>query len=268
MLKQKYLLFVLVLLGSCKTYNYHAQQTAADQFFPNAKLYTALYIQRAAEYKALCFQAYNSAALYLDEALKNNTSGKPPAIVTDIDETILDNTPNSVHQAHLGKDFEQAAWNEWTAKASADTVAGALTFFKYAASRGVQIFYVTNRYHHERAATLNNLQKYNFPYADEQHLLLRTTTAGKEPRRETISQNHEIIMLCGDNLSDFTSVFDKKSEEERTRQVKNNAALFGRKFIVLPNPNYGDWESAIYDYNYRLTPRQKADILKTKAKTY
>jgi len=39
--------------------------------------------------------------------------------------------------------------------------------------------------------------------------------------------------------------------------VKNNAALFGSKFIVLPNAMYGDWEGALYNYQYNLTPQQK-----------
>ncbi len=263
---------IVVLLSGCTvTKNYYTttQEIKTDDgLITNGKLYSSLFIQRAAEYKALCFQAYNTATDRLEEITKNNRYTKPLAVVTDIDETVLDNSPNSVHQAFAGKDFEPKAWEEWTIRADADTISGAKTFFDFAKSKGVEVFYVTNRNENERAATLKNLQRFNFPFADDEHLLLRTTTSGKAERRSKISQTHEIVLLCGDNLSDFSEMFDKNTEEKRTTGVRNNAALFGNKFIVLPNPNYGDWESSIFEYNHQLTPKQKAEIIRTKLKTY
>ena len=54
--------------------------------------------------------------------------------------------------------------------ANADTLPGALSFLKYASSRGLEIFYVTNRTEKERNVTLKNLQKFNFPNSDNAHL--------------------------------------------------------------------------------------------------
>jgi len=245
--------------------NTHAQTTPSN-FIPDGKLWSSLWQQKAAEYKALCFQAYNFAHLRVDQNIAKSPA-KPWAIVTDIDETLLDNSPNSVHQALLGKDFEAAAWDEWTAMAKADTVPGAPSFLKYAASKGITIYYITNRAESERAATLKNLQKYGFPNADDAHLMLRGTTSSKEDRRQEVAKTHDIMMLLGDNLSDFSSLFDKKTVAERLKNTQDQSALFGKTFIIIPNANYGDWETSLYEYNYKLTPAQKEEIYKKNLKT-
>ena len=237
----------------------HAQ--TANTFIPDGKLWSSLWQQKAAEYKALCFQAYNFAHLRVDQNIQKSPV-KPWVIVTDIDETLLDNSPNSVHQALLGKDYEQIAWNEWTAMAKADTVPGAPSFLKYAATKGIVIYYITNRSESERAATLKNLQKYGFPNADNEHLILRQNTSSKETRRQEVAKAHEIMLLLGDNLSDFSNLFDHKTVDERNQITREQAALFGKLFIVLPNANYGDWETSLYQYNYKLTPEQKTEIYK------
>ena len=72
----------------------------------------------------------------------------------------------------------------------------------------------------------------------------------------------------GDNLGDFSSLFDKKSSEERLQNASVAAAEFGKKFIVLPNPVYGDWENSLYKYNYNLTPAQKDSVIKSVLKSY
>jgi 5'-nucleotidase (lipoprotein e(P4) family) len=242
------------------------QSQSQSNFIADGKLWSSLWQQKAAEYKALCFQAYNIAHLRADQAVAK-PSAKPLAIVTDIDETLLDNSPNSVHQALLGKDYERAAWMEWTAKAEADTVPGAPSFLKYAATKGITVFYITNREESERAATLKNLQLYGFPNADNEHLILRNNTSSKEVRRQEVAKTHNIIMLLGDNLGDFSSLFDNRTVAERVKNTQDQSAMFGNLFIVLPNANYGDWETSLYNYNYKLTPAQKEEIFKKALKT-
>jgi 5'-nucleotidase (lipoprotein e(P4) family) len=207
----------------------------------------------------------------VDEIMKeraNMAEVHSPAIITDIDETFLDNSPNAVHQALLGKDYEPAAWAEWTSKANADTMSGALAFYKYAASKGISIFYITNRDEKDKAGTLANLKRFGFPYADEFHMLVRTTTSGKEERRQQVAANYDILLLLGDNLSDFSALFDKKTEAERDQNVYSLANQFGKKFIILPNFNYGGWEDAIYDNRRDWTPAQKDSLLRSKLKSY
>ena len=135
-------------------------------------------------------------------------------------------------------------------------------------SKGIEIFYVTNRGERERNFTIKNLQKFNFPNADSAHLFPLQTTSSKEERRQKIAASHTIVMLMGDNLGDFSSLFDKKSSDERNQNVNEVAAEFGNRFIILPNPVYGDWESSLYNYNYSLTSFQRDSIIKASLHSY
>lgn len=242
------------------------QQAQQSSLVIDGKLYATAYMQRAAEYQALCLQAYNIAHLRLDEAMKQNSS-KPKAIITDIDETILDNSAEEVHHDLQGKSFDPVEWAQWTAMAAADSIPGALSFLKYASSMGVEIFYITNRDEKDREGTLKNLQKFNFPNADNTHLIVKQNTSSKESRRQQVMADHEVILLLGDNLSDFSALWDRKNVEERSRNVKQQSELFGDRFIILPNPVYGDWESALYQYR-SLTPAQKDSTVKSWLKGY
>jgi 5'-nucleotidase (lipoprotein e(P4) family) len=253
---------VVLLAFSTHQIIQNANNTVVD-----GKLFTALFQQQAAEYNALCFQAYNIAKLRLDESLKNKST-KKRALVTDIDETVLNNSAYAVHQALQGKDYDAASWAQWTSRAEADTLSGTLSFFKYAASKNVEVFYITNREEKEREGTLQNLKKFGFPYADNEHLILKQSVSSKEQRRLDVANTHNIVLLLGDNLADFSSLFDKKTTDERLQNVQLSAADFGKKFIMLPNPNYGDWESALYKYNYKLTAQQKDSVIKFVLKNY
>ena len=131
------------------------------------------------------------------------------------------------------------------------------------------MFYISNRLEEERTGTLRNLQLYGFPNADNDHLFLKEKTSSKEDRRQKVAATHDIVLLLGDNMADFSSLFDnKKSTTERAAASMQSVAEFGKKFIVLPNSNYGDWEGAIYNYQYGLTPAQKDSAVKANLKGY
>lgn len=249
---------------SCQTANQASKNTIQNAPYENlgrdGKLYAAFYQQRAAEYEALCLQAYNIGKLRLDEALAQK-SDKPLAIVSDIDETFLDNSYYAVERSKMGKDYDQKTWEEWTARGIAKPLTGSQEFYQYAASKGIQVFYVTNRAEQEREGTLNNLKKYNFPIQSDSNLILRSKESSKEARRKDIAKNYNIVLLLGDNLADFAAIFDKKTESERSAAVKNSAAEFGKKFIIIPNVGYGDWEASFYNYKYDYTKQQKDSMM-------
>lgn len=254
---------VMQWLAGCSSVKVQRASTrAADnsQLLTLGPLWGALYQQKAAEYKALTLQAYNVAREKLDHYLQQ-TGSKPFAVVSDIDETILDNTPNTVHDALLGKTYSDTSWITWTKKAEADTVPGAPSFFKYAASKGVAVFYISNRQGSELPQTIANLKKYDMPYADAAHVLLKTTTSNKDERRAQVAANYNIVLYFGDNLGDFEGVFDKKSVAGRDSLVHQYATDFGNRFIVLPNPVYGEWVSALYQYRYADSMHIKADSM-------
>lgn len=267
---KKYFTVLALFLAGCtvtKKNDHHNSGNSSVGLIPiEGKLFTSLYQQMSAEYKALCLQAYNMAKLRLDNYTAK--SSLPKAIVTDIDETVLDNCPYAVHRALQGKEYEPQSWYEWTQKAEADSVPGAPAFLKYAASKGVEVFYITNREERERNSTLMNLNKFHLPFSDNDHLILKSTTSGKEPRRQQVASNHEIIMLLGDNLADFSALFDKKTPQERNVNVNLSASDFGNRFIVIPNPGYGDWEGAMFKYNYKHSAAQKDSVYRTYLKGY
>ncbi len=230
-------------------------------------LWGALYQQHAAEYKALTMQAYNIAREKLDKYIQQQ-SDKPFAVISDIDETILDNSPNMVHDALLGHTYSDSSWMTWTKRGEADTVPGAPAFFKYAASKNVAVFYISNRSGQEQSQTITNLKKYDMPYVDTAHLLLKTTTSNKDARRAQVTANYNVLLYFGDNLGDYKGVFDRKSIAGRDSLAHQYAADFGNRFIVLPNPVYGEWVAALYQYRYTESMSAKADSMLKTLKTY
>jgi 5'-nucleotidase (lipoprotein e(P4) family) len=217
-------------------------------------LVATLYHQRSAERNALCLQAYNVAKYRLDEILKENPEPSKLAIVLDLDETVLDNSPYEAKCILENINYPQG-WDEWINAANAISIPGALDFLKYTKDQGVNIFYISNRREKFRQATLQNLKALGISPASDGHLLLRKDESTKEPRRQTVLENHEIVMLFGDNLADFSKIFDgEKSTETRAALADSLKSEFGSRFIVFPNAMYGDWLNAVTDYNFSLAP--------------
>ena len=271
-MKKNYLLIgvAALLLGSCcatKTTAVAQAPKAESELIANGKLWASFIQQNAAEYEALCLQAFNIAKFRLDEALAQKGS-KPLAIVTDIDETFLDNSPLEAYCAKQGLSFSQEAWEEWTALGDAKPLAGALEFFQYADSKGVAVFYITNRLEKEREGTAKNLRKYHFPLPSDSRLILRTAERSKENRRLQVAKDYDIVLLLGDNLLDLSKDFDDRTQEGRSQAVHQNREAFGKRFIVLPNFSYGDWEGAAYGNKYSIPAEQKESIIKNKTKTF
>jgi len=227
-----------------------------------------LWVQRSGEYRALCHQAFNLARRMLDEELKANPAPKKRAVVVDVDETVLDNSPYQARLVKTRQSYAPATWRQWVDLARAEALAGAVEFLTHAAARGVEVFYVSNRRIEEQAGTLANLRAKGFPNADDAHLLLRTTEGSKAKRRAAVSATHEIVLLLGDNLNDFSEAFDGKDAATRIAEVDRLAKEFGRRFIVLPNPLYGDFEDSIYRYNRGLPEPEKDALRKGALKDY
>ncbi|MGX5820453.1 5'-nucleotidase, lipoprotein e(P4) family [Chitinophaga lutea] len=256
------LLSFLIAMAACKT---PAPVAGKPSMSLSGPAWGALWQQRAAEYKALCLQAYNIATERV-EVMSHQQTLRPRAIVTDIDETVLDNSAFSARAALNSQPYSQQSWEEWTALAAADTIPGALSFFRYAAAKGFTIYYLTNRLEKERAATLQNLRKFGFPFADDEHLVMSSGNSNKEPRRGPIAQKFEIAMLVGDNLGDFAEAFYHQLPEARSTTVANLQAEFGHRFIILPNVMYGDWLSSLVPRG--ASPAEADSALKRAVRVY
>lgn len=247
-------------------------------------LQAVLWTQTAVEYRVLALQSYRRAQTMLDEALSDRSwtaaleqSGDflelPPAVILDVDETVLDNSP---HQARLilqTEAFNQEMWHEWCREVRATPIPGALEFTRYAADKGVTVFYVTNRRHVVEEVTRENLEALGFPVdqGGEDTLLTRGEreaweVSDKSPRRTEVASRYRILLLVGDNLGDFVSGV-RVSLAERDALAEKHRAYWGTRWIMLPNPQYGSWEGAVIDFDYSSSDeerlRRKFDALKT-----
>jgi 5'-nucleotidase (lipoprotein e(P4) family) len=259
-------ILVLGVLFSCHK---PQEKDSADAQNLNRLLVAVSWYQHAAEMEALYYQGFNIAKMRLNEAIKEKSSSRPLAVVVDIDETMLNNSP--FETLLLNQTYKLSDWYKWTSQASAKALPGALDFAKYAQSQNVEIYYITNRDDNERVVTLKNLENVGFPFADEKHLMTKSdlsestgNTSTKEGRRNKVAENYEITLLIGDNLNDFSQIFEDRSNNYGKEAVEKNKEQFGKKFIILPNPMYGAWEKPLYDYKEGLSDAEKTGKLKGK----
>ncbi|MGB2867302.1 MAG: 5'-nucleotidase, lipoprotein e(P4) family [Bacteroidota bacterium] len=245
--------FALVLvLGSAGWISYQQKKQLRNEHTTLA----LLWFQTSAECRALYYQAFNNARHELDEYLLTHKPAKKPAVIVDIDDTILDDSPHSVMLLKENQIFPYR-YDEWIEGAKEEPLPGGLEFLKYASSRGVDVYYISNRLAAQLPATVKNLQAFGFPQAEESHILLMGKESSKELRRQSVAADHEVILLMGDNLNDLSNVFENKSIAGRAEEVDKVKELFGPKYIVLPNPVYGAWESAAYGNGSKLSEQEK-----------
>jgi acid phosphatase len=239
------------------------EMTATAATGAHDNLNATLWMQSAVEYQAAALGSYAQARHALASALADTAinalplseqsqgfESLPPAIITDADETLIDNSPFQARRIRDGGDFDPATWAAWSNERKARAIPGAVAFAQYAASRGVTIYYVTNRDHaSEYQATADNLRALGFPLADDNsNLLLRgdPRAPGKEKgeRRRLVAKDHRVVLLLGDNLGDF---LDGVGGDVAAREnlIAPYADWWGSRWIMLPNPSYGSWESAV-----------------------
>jgi 5'-nucleotidase (lipoprotein e(P4) family) len=259
-MKKYYILFLLWVSG-CNQIDHER----TNEYKIQAQVWT----QNAAEYRALCYQAFNAAKFNLDAFLFfEKKYEKPLAIIADVDETVLDNSPYDGKLILDNISYNRKSWVEWGNLEKAEAIPGSLEFLKYASGKGIEIFYISNRYSEQLRGTVNNLKKIGFPNAVNSNVLLRSESRSKSERRKLVFDNYQVIMLIGDNLADFNDEFEEKLSEERKNYTDNLRNEFGTKLIVLPNPNYGDWESNGIFEGKSLNDYQKDSVRRTKINSY
>jgi len=229
---------------------------------------SVLWYQKSAEMKALYYQSYNMAKIALDNQLKKCKASDKKAIILDIDETVLDNSPYQAMMIEKGVAYSPKTWKEWTKTANAKPTPGVIDFLNYAKSKGVELFYVSNRDMDERDATLKNMIKENIPFADTTHIFLKVNgQSNKTGRYKSIEKKNKILLTIGDNLRDFNEIFANRKTNYGLNMVDSLKNQFGENFIILPNPMYGDWEKAIYGGKFP-SEVEKNKIRKTALQAY
>jgi 5'-nucleotidase (lipoprotein e(P4) family) len=235
-------IFVISVLISCKTKSEKINPAAESQ---DPLLLSVLWYQRSAEMQSLYYLGYNIAKSSLSERLKKSDNKKPKAVIMDIDETVLDNSPVEAFQVINNVPFSDSLWERWVSLCAAEPLPGAIEFARFAESSGVEIFYVSNRSAaNSLGASIKNLSIKGFPFADSIHVVLKTGESSKEKRRLAIAGKYEILLLMGDNLGDLDIVFETRGDDLGFAALSNNVDEFGSKFIVFPNSMYGSWINA------------------------
>lgn len=233
-----------------------------------------LWMQTSAEYHVLAETAYQRAQVLLESALQdpqwtaateqtNAYQTLPPAVILDLDETVLDNSP---FQAQLSLErtyYQTNIWADWVKRAHAGAIPGAIDFLKAAAKKGVRVVFVTNRTKEEETATLANLAALGISTKGEWVLCSGENgwVSDKTERRRVIAQTHRIVLLIGDDMNDFIST-SKLTPEARVKLAKIHEARWSQHWVLIPNPTYGSWDRAIYP-----NVRDDAEILAKKFKT-
>lgn len=246
--------------------------TSADQHIPDithdSRLLANSWYALSAEKEACYLQTYRLATWQLEMEIKNRKpGGKPFAIVTDLDETALDNSAWSIKVLLEGKDYPDY-WSDWEKAAKAPALPGAIGFFKRAQDLQVPVFYISNRLAKNLGGTISNLKNLGFPNADSVHIMLKVSTSNKVERRNQVLKNHEIVMLLGDNLADFDGVWEEAEAAKRSQSVKDLKSSWGEKFIIFPNPMYGAWKDALFQYKRNIKPEIVDSVWKSQLKDY
>ena len=256
-------LFILLFISSCDSNN------ATSTFEP---LNGVLWTQTSIEYKVAANQAFNAAKASVEKALKNpdwtaaleqtgNYQGLKPAVIVDVDETVLDNSPFQARLVETCKSFNETLWEKWVNEASAEAVPGAKSFIQFLKSKGIKVFYVTNRSLEE--PTIKNIQTALDSDVTAKEVLCKREKpewgSDKTSRRKFISKKYRILLLVGDDYNDF-AFLGKVSPEERIKKAETQKMFWGEKWFIICNPLYGNWEKSLYDYNYILSDEEKIKI--------
>jgi 5'-nucleotidase (lipoprotein e(P4) family) len=236
-------------------------------------LNAVLWMQRSVEFKASALTAFALARIRLDQALadpswtgapKEQTGAYqslPPAVILDIDETIMDNSGYQAWMTLRGTTFDPKTWNAYVNTVTSRAVPGALEFARYADVKGVKVFYVSNRTAEEEPATRRNLEKLGFPMGAAVDTMLMTRKqpdwgSAKGTRRAFVAKSYRVLLNVGDNLGDFVDEY-RGTEAERLKVLEQHRERWGREWIVIANPAYGSFESAPFGHDFKLSDGER-----------
>jgi len=230
-----------------------------------------IWVKQSAEYVANTRQVYQSATMalpgFVEDAswsalpTQENAAHLPPAIVLDVDETVVSNV-----DFQLTYERPYANWkrDEWTRRTEAMPVPGVKEFIDAARAQGVSVFFVTNRPCElitgiddpcpQKQSTLDDINEVGIT-TDADHVMLSEEQGWnreKSVRRDLIARTHRVIMLVGDEIGDFLPCVRNKpvapcteaaNNESRAAAVVEHAAYWGNGWYILPNPMHGAWTS-------------------------
>ncbi|WP_164234338.1 5'-nucleotidase, lipoprotein e(P4) family [Microbacterium hydrocarbonoxydans] len=232
-----------------------ASPAAADDGDPAQNILSAAvaWCVTAAEREMLYRQAFNIARDRIDAVLRGEgqkrRGSKPLAIISDVDDTVLSSDTYWAMLLGSGKQaFDDVLWDDWVRANGPTPTPGAVEFTRYAESRGVEVFYVSQRDQgpDTQQYGVANLQHAGLAFADDAHATFQRESSNKEAAQQAIAEKYEVIAYLGDNLNDFRRRYYVTSVAQRKALASEDAERFGRDFILFPNNTDGHWMRAIF----------------------
>ena len=270
-MKSRNHIYLLPALSILLFSNFTFSEKIVENSFQKQSLLAVLYMQTSAEFAASNMQTYANATSKIDIALSDTSwtaaleqggdfSRKKPAIILDVDETVLNNTPHQARTILTGCSYP-CGWIDWGLEGSAEAIDGVKDFLLYAKSKGIKIFYVTNRVAELEDATRLNIKALGLPFDDDIDVLLMKGENGwssdKVSRRALVANDYRVIMLVGDQITDFISTEEAALEPDARKDlVSKYKDMWGNKWFMISNPMYGKWESSIYGNQYPETQEE------------
>jgi len=235
-----------------------------------------LWVQTSPEYSAAVIGTYAAAT----DALERVVAADPAAvgqmvIVMDVDETVVNNSLYLAIRQLNNVRVKQVKWDQRIALREATAIPGALDFIEASQSMGVSVQFITNRQCRDRADnsgycpqkedTLANLRQLGVSVdpqdlylrgeqppdsclsllADEEQQSGRWTSSDKTSRRQCVELDHDIVMLFGDQLSDFVGGYGSSTLASRDALLEQYRENWGNTWFLIPNPIYGRWLSLL-----------------------
>ncbi|WP_222986857.1 5'-nucleotidase, lipoprotein e(P4) family [Psittacicella melopsittaci] len=217
------------------------------------------WVQNAGEYRALAYQAFNTATVAFDKAKR--VPGKAKAVVVDLDETMIDNSGFQGGIAKYGIPYNSKNWRKWEQTGKPTAIPGALEFAQHVVKNGGVVYYVSNRTQENIEYTKATLIALGFPGVSNDTVLLKGSVSTKEPRFAQAQAKSNVVVYVGDNLRDFPGAGQYTTTETRNAWVDANKANFGSKYIVIPNPMYGNWLSSLATDFYKNSLAQQNKLV-------
>ncbi|QDZ09139.1 acid phosphatase [Sphingomonas panacisoli] len=185
----------------------------------------------------------------LDAPKFESCDKKPLAVVLDIDETALLNLGYEADDSQRGGPYDQSRWERWE-KTGAGAVAatpGMIELARVSKASGVTLVFNSNRMATNAKETEAALTGAGLgPVEHLKNLWLQGdagTGSAKDPRRAAIAAQYCVIAMAGDQLGDFSDLFNASGLDPVARrglaQGRAVKMLWGHGWFILPNPVYG-----------------------------
>jgi 5'-nucleotidase (lipoprotein e(P4) family) len=174
---------------------------------------------------------------------------KPLAAVFDVDETLIANVGYEQYEVASGKPYDKAVWAIWerTGAEKVTAIPGAVSAVNALRRAGVTVIFNTNRVSEYAAQTAAAIKFAGLGEAVHgETLFLKGDDASgsaKDGRRAVIAARYCVVALGGDQLGDFSDLFNQEGMTVKGRRAEVASGwatqLWGKGWFLLPNPVYG-----------------------------